>query len=198
MVMTLVSPRRLVSVVMYCESSTFLICLFRHSNPNDVEKNAILKTHRVLQVQQRKKKYNWQKFPKLGMPSAIDCKAKNLPSDEQFGTVKTINFTAEALSSAASVEFKVMFTKIESLYQFEQLATCIAKPEFPTYEMARWTRDEEFGRQMLNGVNPVIIERCTQLPSNFPVTSDMVKGSLVRGLSLEDEMKVSLNFPSTR
>ena len=157
----------------------------------DVGKNAILKTLRVAQVQQRKKKYNWKAFPSLGMPSGIDSSFKNLPSDEQFGTVKNFNFTTEALSAAASVHVKIMISKIESLFHFEQLATCIAKPDFRTFEMARWTRDEEFGRQMLNGVNPVVIERCTQLPDNFPVTSDMVKPSLVRGLSLSDEMKVS-------
>ena len=46
----------------------------------------------------------------------------------------------------------------------------------------------------MNGVNPVVIERCTQLPPNFPVTSDMVKGQLSRGVSLEEEMKVGLFY----
>ena len=54
----------------------------------------------------------------------------------------------------------------------------------------RWTADEEFGRQILNGVNPVVIHRCSALPDNFPVTHDMVKSSLVRNMSLKQEMKV--------
>ena len=55
---------------------------------------------------------------------------------------------------------------------------------------SRWTTDEEFGQQILNGVNPVMICRCSTLPDNFPVTNDMVKNSLVRNMSLEEEMKV--------
>ena len=35
----------------------------------------------------------------------------------------------------------------------------------------------------MNGVNPVVIEKCTALPSNFPVTNDMVKGILNIGLT---------------
>ena len=40
-------------------------------------------------------------------------------------------------------------------------------------------------------MNPVVIERCTKLPPNFPVTTDMVKGSLNRGKTLDKEMKVN-------
>ena len=70
------------------------------------------------------------------------------------------------------------------------MATSLGTPEVRVHNAARWTTDIEFGRQMLNGVNPVVIEKCTKLPDNFPVTNEMVKGVLNRGLTLEQEMEV--------
>ena len=153
--------------------------------------NSILVRQRQSVIDQRRLKYKWQAFPKIGLPSAIDVSSLNLPSDEQFGVVKGIDFTKDGIASAVILEFTAVFTYIDSLSQFEQLAKAMGKPEFPTYELSRWMRDEEFGRQMLNGVNPMVIERCATLPPNFPVTSSMVKSSMDSGLSLEDEMKVS-------
>ena len=57
-------------------------------------------------------------------------------------------------------------------------------------QASRWITDEEFGRQILNGVNPVVIRRCSALPDKFHVNHDMVKHLLVRNMTLEEEMKV--------
>ena len=50
--------------------------------------------------------------------------------------------------------------------------------------------DAVFGWQFLNGCNPNTIRRCEELPTNFPVTEDLVKGFLDGGKSLNDEIKV--------
>ena len=98
------------------------------------------------------------------------------------------------------------FTSPNNLYIFEQLPMKLVTEDMenkdPESEIpkgagieickaSRWITDEEFGRQILNGVDPVVIRRCSTLPDNFPVTHDMVKDSLVRNLSLQEEMKVS-------
>lgn len=50
--------------------------------------------------------------------------------------------------------------------------------------------DSVFGSMFLNGCNPNVVQRCEKLPSNFPVTEEMVKSVLDRGLTLEQEIKV--------
>ncbi len=53
-----------------------------------------------------------------------------------------------------------------------------------------WNTDYMFGYQFLNGCNPVMISKCVELPDNFPVTHEMVEGSLQRCITLEEELKV--------
>ena len=101
------------------------------------------------------------------------------------------------------------FQTANDLYIFEMFPLCLWKNEMINrkeeseitkgYEMqicqaSRWLTDEEFGRQILNGVNPVVLSRCTALPDNFPVANDMVKNLLVRNMSLEEEMKVCILY----
>ncbi|KAL3999918.1 cytohesin [Sarotherodon galilaeus] len=43
-----------------------------------------------------------------------------------------------------------------------------------TYISKHWKEDAFFGYQFLNGVNPILIRRCTALPDNFGVTDKMV------------------------
>ncbi|XP_076135944.1 polyunsaturated fatty acid lipoxygenase ALOX15B-like [Alosa pseudoharengus] len=49
-------------------------------------------------------------------------------------------------------------------------------------------KDEFFGYQLLNGLNPMMIQRCSKLPENFLVTEEMVKDSL-NGSNLEHEIE---------
>jgi len=51
--------------------------------------------------------------------------------------------------------------------------------------------DAVYGMQFLNGTNPMMIERCTRLPDNFPVTHQLVENFLDRGRTLEEEIKVN-------
>ena len=130
------------------------------------------------------------------MPSGIDDGGKtlitaNIPPDEKFERVKLIDFTNDALSAAGALGLKTLFTSLDSLHDYEELATRLGVPEVQLYQTSRWATDVEFGRQMLNGVNPVVIRKISSLPGNFPVTNEMVQGSLHgRNATLEKEMKV--------
>uniref|UniRef100_A0A8C0GZ78 Uncharacterized protein n=1 Tax=Chelonoidis abingdonii TaxID=106734 RepID=A0A8C0GZ78_CHEAB len=60
----------------------------------------------------------------------------------------------------------------------------------PEYVSERWQEDSFFGYQFLNGVNPVVMRKCTSLPENFPMTEEMVASSLGEGTTLQNELKV--------
>ena len=65
----------------------------------------------------------------------------------------------------------------------------------------RFKVDAEFGRQRLNGVNPFMIELCTELPNPevFPVTQELIGGLLDEGVTLADAIAArriySVSYP---
>ena len=154
----------------------------------DIGDNKILHTQRETQLKERQIKYAWKKSTIDGLPSHI-ATDDQLPQDERFEQVKNINFITASLEGAAKLKLGGC-DNITDLHDYEKLATILGDPEVPVHNAARWTTDVEFGRQMMNGVNPVVIQKCTALSSNFPVTNDMVKGFLNRGLTLKQEMEV--------
>lgn len=77
----------------------------------------------------------------------------------------------------------VMVVKQSLKLNEEQL--CFFSPE---YVQDHWKEDSFFAYQYLNGTNPLLIRRCSALPSNFPVTDNMV--FLHGQSSLAEEMKV--------
>ena len=162
------------------------------------EGDKILLTQRTTQIEKRRVHYAWQKLPDTGLPSCIHDNwvhiqglANELPADEKFELKKMLDFTETALRDSAVLLEKSALEDITDLHDYEKLAAVLGEHELSVYKGGRWMTDVEFGRQILNGVNPVVIERCTNLPPNFPVTTDMVKGLLNRGKTLDEEMKVN-------
>jgi len=85
---------------------------------------------------------------------------------------------------------RLLLKEMENRKEDPKLLTIERGPGLMISQAHRWITDEEFGRQILNGVNPVVIRKCSILPDNFPVTNDMVKHLLVRNMTLQEEMKV--------
>ena len=162
------------------------------------EGDKLLITQRESQLEMRCIQYAWQKLPDTGLPSCINDKSvhikglvNDLPLDEKFQLRKLIDFSGTAMKDSAELLALSAIENITDMHDYKKLASLLGKHELTLYNAGRWMTDVEFGRQMLNGVNPVVIKQCTKLPLNFPVTNGMVKGSLSRGKTLNEEMKVS-------
>uniref|UniRef100_H2VCF5 Uncharacterized protein n=1 Tax=Takifugu rubripes TaxID=31033 RepID=H2VCF5_TAKRU len=75
----------------------------------------------------------------------------------------------------------------ESLEDMQRIFSFRTTP-MSEYVADHWREDDFYGYQFLNGVNPNIITKCTVLPTNFPVTEEMVKAFL-GGSSLQEELQ---------
>ena len=93
-----------------------------------------------------------------------------------------------ALGSIVWSTIKSIFDPISDIEEFKEVTkefTEETTPEDPWLD--DWESDAEFGRQTLNGLNPVMIKRVKAIPDKFPVTDADVGSLMLRGLFLEEE-----------
>ena len=155
--------------------------------------NPILLNQRELQISKRRDQYLWQKYENGLLPSCLDKNAINNLPDQQFQRVKSHDFTMGALESGKFL-MKQVGSYVEggnyTMEEYATLATDLGKPKHFFDLSTEWKEDVEFGRQMLNGVNPVVIEKCLSKPTNFRVNDEDVGEYLEPGKTLDDEMQV--------
>ncbi|XP_057593477.1 polyunsaturated fatty acid 5-lipoxygenase isoform X1 [Hippopotamus amphibius kiboko] len=152
----------------------------------------ILKQHRYKELETRQKQYRWMEW-NPGFPLSIDAKChKDLPRDIQFDSEKGVDFVlnySKAMENLLINRFMHMFQSSWSDFaDFEKIFVRISNT-ISERVMNHWQEDFMFGYQFLNGCNPVLIQRCTKLPENLPVTTEMVECSLERQLTLEQEVE---------
>uniref|UniRef100_A0A8C0E9F8 Arachidonate 5-lipoxygenase n=1 Tax=Balaenoptera musculus TaxID=9771 RepID=A0A8C0E9F8_BALMU len=157
----------------------------------------ILKQHRRKELETRQKQYRWMEWTP-GFPLSIDAKChKDLPRDIQFDSEKGVDFVlnySKAMENLFINRFMHMFQSSWSNFaDFEKIFVRISNT-ISEQVMNHWQEDLMFGYQFLNGCNPVLIQRCTKLPVNLPVTTEMVECSLERQLTLEQEVELGNIF----
>ncbi|KAK2896506.1 hypothetical protein Q8A67_010994 [Cirrhinus molitorella] len=156
------------------------------------EKTGVAKQHRRKELEQRQKTYRWKEWHP-GFPMSIDAKAHSeLPQDIQFDSEKGVDFVlnySKAIENLYVNQFMHMFqSSWGDFADFERIFVRI-KNTISEYVMEHWKEDFMFGYQYLNGCNPVVIRKCTEIPDKFPITQKIVEDSLERGLTLEEELK---------
>jgi hypothetical protein len=103
--------------------------------------------------------------------------AKYLPKAEEFKTAKSrrmIKDLALGIVNGLVSRVETLANKRKDLSVFDRYYPLWTEPSVSR----RFGSDLEFGRQRLNGVNPVLIKRCDEIPPKLPVTDAMVAGLL--------------------
>ncbi|XP_030612198.1 hydroperoxide isomerase ALOXE3-like [Archocentrus centrarchus] len=156
--------------VVHCFREGAALRIFEDSN------SLFGKYSRQQELDQQREIYRWDVYEE-GIPHCIKADSfQSLPCDSCFSLTKTAEMAFTAVTGLAELELikiaecKRNFTSIEDISHL----LCVHRTEKSEYVRKHWKDDIFFGYQFLNGINPMLIQRCTTLPKNFPVTDNMV------------------------
>uniref|UniRef100_A0A8C7HYF1 Uncharacterized protein n=1 Tax=Oncorhynchus kisutch TaxID=8019 RepID=A0A8C7HYF1_ONCKI len=128
----------------------------------------------------------WNEFAE-GLPHINSAKELSaLPAEVLFSFSKEVETIYIRESGMFELKLKGL---ADSTEQWEDLDKMKKVFWFRKTPISGKREDDFFGSQFLNGTNPNVIQRCTTLPPNFPVTDEMVQPFLEDGSSLATEMK---------
>nr|XP_055054319.1 polyunsaturated fatty acid 5-lipoxygenase-like [Misgurnus anguillicaudatus] len=154
--------------------------------------NELFKKERQEELESRRTIFRWNEW-RPGFPQSIDAKLTDLPLDVKFDGMKQYEFMIHFLAvvfEAGVDKFLGCFESWKDITDFEKIFGVIYQKDTTLVNLIQdWNTDYMFGYQFLNGCNPVMIQKCVELPNKFPVTHEMVKGSLQRGLTLQEEIE---------
>uniref|UniRef100_A0A665XE15 Arachidonate 15-lipoxygenase type B n=1 Tax=Echeneis naucrates TaxID=173247 RepID=A0A665XE15_ECHNA len=139
---------------------------------------------REQELNQRAQDYVWDVYAE-GIPHIIKAESpSSLPSEVRLNEKGCF-----CISSLTELNLKGLDDCTERWDDLDTInrVFCCKRTAISEYVQQHWKEDALFAYQFLNGVNPMLIRRCTVLPRNFPVTDDMV--CLHGQGSLGDEMK---------
>ena len=173
-----------------------------------MQSNPQLVDLRKTQIAYYHKRYEWETW-NFG-PSHYKLKPKSIlemPLDEKFSYEKFADYGLAGFSDIVKV-IRSIITSDNNFSSFEDYAKILHELNLQVEDFqnefnpdilygGRWMHDRELGRQMLDGINPNLIAKCTKLPAHFPVTDEMVKDSLRLNLRQEMEVKYFHLFVNT-
>uniref|UniRef100_A0A8C2ZF71 Uncharacterized protein n=1 Tax=Cyclopterus lumpus TaxID=8103 RepID=A0A8C2ZF71_CYCLU len=143
----------------------------------------VLIEHREKELRLKKRLYRWSIFAE-GLPHITHFNnVLELPAEIRFSYTRDGNIAKVKLDTFINLHHK------EMIYRYTYIILYIIFAILPEYVSEHWKEDDFYGFQFLNGLNPKVIKRCSELPPNFPVTEEMVKPFLEEGSSLQEEVK---------
>ncbi|XP_067279393.1 hydroperoxide isomerase ALOXE3 isoform X2 [Pseudorasbora parva] len=155
------------------------------------EKYLQLKEHRKNELKLNKQDYQWTEF-KTGLPQCTCFQEPlSLPSVVRFSFTKDMDSAFNSSTALGEIKMKNLVKRPDQWAQMEDMKSAFwsSRTTISEYVQLHWMDDEFFGYQFLNGPNPMMLRRCSELPLNFAVNDDMVQPFLGSGASLTLEMK---------
>ncbi|KAH0626128.1 hypothetical protein JD844_000909 [Phrynosoma platyrhinos] len=149
----------------------------------------LLLQHRVEELKTRQDSYRWGEFAP-GMPRCLAVESlEEMDTNIKFCLTKLSGFMLRSKITTMELKLKGFMKCSESWKKLEDIRKVFWFNKTPVSEYVadHWQEDAFFGYQYLNGVNPVAIEKCTRIPSNFPITQEMVAESLGESTTLQEE-----------
>uniref|UniRef100_UPI0037E96B61 hydroperoxide isomerase ALOXE3-like n=1 Tax=Semicossyphus pulcher TaxID=241346 RepID=UPI0037E96B61 len=155
------------------------------------EGHPLMIEHRKKELTRKESFYQW-KILAEGLSHINHFNSTSeLPAEVRFSESKSTEMMSERKIMGLELHFKGLLgssEKWESIDDIKRIFWCKKTP-MSEYVAEHWKEDDFFGSQFLNGINPNVIKSCSELPTNFPVTDEMVKPFLEKGSSLQKEMQ---------
>ncbi|XP_049322991.1 polyunsaturated fatty acid lipoxygenase ALOX15B-like isoform X9 [Astyanax mexicanus] len=151
-----------------------------------------LLAHRQDNLKRRRQDFRWGIYAE-GLPHIVNAESPTeLPPVVRFSFTKEKEFLFTLGAAFKELKLGTEFNNKDRWNNIGELSSLLSEKKKTTtlkYVEKNWMRDDFFGYQFLNGLNPTMIKRCSELPENFPVTNDMVKSSLPQKSTLEMEIE---------
>ncbi|KAM5273709.1 polyunsaturated fatty acid lipoxygenase ALOX12 isoform 2-T2 [Ctenodactylus gundi] len=133
----------------------------------------VFQKHREKDLKERQQTYRWATW-KEGLPLTIaaDCKDE-LPPNMRFHEEKRLDFEWTLKAGVLEIVLKRVYTLLSSWNRLEDFNQIFWGQKSALAEKVHqcWQDDELFGYQFLNGANPMLLRRCTSLPSRLVLPS---------------------------
>ncbi|KAM7010194.1 arachidonate 12-lipoxygenase, 12R-type-like [Tautogolabrus adspersus] len=144
---------------------------------------------RMQELSLRGQSYCWDVYAE-GIPHCIKAKdPHSLPHEVQFSFTKKTEFFFTAAAGLAELKLEGLADCTERWTDIEDVnrVFCCKRTDISDYTHKHWKEDTFFGYQFLNGVNPMMIRRCSAIPEHFPVSEGLI--FLPGQCTLDDELK---------
>uniref|UniRef100_A0A6I8N1S4 Arachidonate 15-lipoxygenase type B n=1 Tax=Ornithorhynchus anatinus TaxID=9258 RepID=A0A6I8N1S4_ORNAN len=156
----------------------------------------VLLEQRQEELRERQKKFRWTDYYP-GNPRCLDAKTpKDLDLNLKYSISKDKDFKLQTIPAEVQLQLKELLNHQGPWEKLEDVSRIFIFKKTPMseYVAEHWKEDEFFTWQFLNGLNPILIRRCSQLPPYLPVTDAMVAPFLGGGTSLAAELEKGTIF----